>query len=41
MSNLLPPYKPLMKSQTAKLGRDQKKAYFDKYDYRVKLFQKQ
>ncbi|PIA61464.1 hypothetical protein AQUCO_00300754v1 [Aquilegia coerulea] len=36
----LPPFKPLRKSQIAKLSKDQKKAYFDEYDYRVKLLQK-
>ncbi|KAD6120191.1 hypothetical protein R6Q59_026243 [Mikania micrantha] len=36
----LPPFKPLKKSQLAKLSREQKKAYFDEYDYRVKLLQK-
>ncbi|XP_077219451.1 translocase of chloroplast 159, chloroplastic-like [Tasmannia lanceolata] len=36
----LPPFKPLKKSQIAKLSKDQRKAYFDEYDYRVKLLQK-
>lgn len=36
----LPPFKPLRKSQIAKLTKEQRKAYFDEYDYRVKLFQK-
>ncbi|MCL7029561.1 hypothetical protein MKW94_023681 [Papaver nudicaule] len=36
----LPPFKPLRKSQIAKLSKEQKKAYFDEYDYRVKLLQK-
>ncbi|KAI3732459.1 hypothetical protein L1987_63664 [Smallanthus sonchifolius] len=36
----LPPFKPLKRSQLAKLNREQKKAYFDEYDYRVKLLQK-
>ncbi|KAG8658826.1 hypothetical protein MANES_03G195500v8 [Manihot esculenta] len=36
----LPPFKPLKKSQVNKLSRKQKKAYFDEYDYRVKLLQK-
>lgn len=36
----LPPFKPLRKSQIAKLSKDQKKAYFEEYDYRVKLLQK-
>uniref|UniRef100_A0A251THY5 Putative chloroplast protein import component Toc86/159 n=1 Tax=Helianthus annuus TaxID=4232 RepID=A0A251THY5_HELAN len=36
----LPPFKPLKRSQLAKLSNEQKKAYFDEYDYRVKLLQK-
>ncbi|KAI3903840.1 hypothetical protein MKW92_024007 [Papaver armeniacum] len=36
----LPPFKPLRKSQIAKLSKEQRKAYFDEYDYRVKLLQK-
>lgn len=36
----LPPFKPLRKSQIAKLTREQKKAYLEEYDYRVKLLQK-
>ncbi|TMW83854.1 hypothetical protein EJD97_000594 [Solanum chilense] len=36
----LPPFRPLRKSQIAKLSKEQKRAYFDEYDYRVKLFQK-
>ncbi|KAJ6817409.1 translocase of chloroplast 159, chloroplastic-like [Iris pallida] len=36
----LPPFKPLRKSQMAKLTKEQKRAYFDEYDYRVKLLQK-
>ncbi|KAF8015091.1 hypothetical protein BT93_H0784 [Corymbia citriodora subsp. variegata] len=36
----LPPFKPLRKSQIAKLSKEQKKAYFEEYDYRVKLLQK-
>ncbi|XP_074268536.1 translocase of chloroplast 159, chloroplastic-like isoform X2 [Silene latifolia] len=36
----LPPFKPLKKSQMAKLSSDQKKAYFEEYDYRVKLLQR-
>ncbi|XP_010910150.1 translocase of chloroplast 101, chloroplastic [Elaeis guineensis] len=36
----LPPFKPLRKSQVAKLTKEQKKAYFDEYDYRVNLLQK-
>ncbi|XP_061339727.1 translocase of chloroplast 159, chloroplastic-like [Gastrolobium bilobum] len=34
------PFKPLKKSQVAKLSREQRKAYFEEYDYRVKLLQK-
>ncbi|RAL39098.1 hypothetical protein DM860_011584 [Cuscuta australis] len=36
----LPPFKPLRKAQMAKLSKEQKKAYFEEYDYRVKLLQK-
>lgn len=36
----LPPFKPLRKSQIAKLSKEQKKAYFEEYEYRVKLLQK-
>ncbi|XP_044500045.1 translocase of chloroplast 159, chloroplastic-like [Mangifera indica] len=36
----LPPFKPLRKSQVAKLSKEQRKAYFEEYDYRVKLLQK-
>ncbi|CAL9130279.1 unnamed protein product [Musa textilis] len=36
----LPPFKPLKKSQIAKLTEEQRRAYFDEYDYRVKLLQK-
>ncbi|KAJ4968013.1 hypothetical protein NE237_014714 [Protea cynaroides] len=36
----LPPFKPLRKAQVAKLSKEQRKAYFDEYDYRVKLLQK-
>ncbi|KAK1292695.1 hypothetical protein QJS10_CPB17g01338 [Acorus calamus] len=36
----LPPFKPLRKAQIAKLTKEQRKAYFDEYDYRVKLLQK-
>ncbi|XP_042516922.1 translocase of chloroplast 159, chloroplastic-like [Macadamia integrifolia] len=36
----LPPFKPLRKAQVVKLSKEQKKAYFDEYDYRVKLLQK-
>ncbi|KAH9610584.1 hypothetical protein KSS87_000869 [Heliosperma pusillum] len=33
----LPPFKPLKKSEVAKLSKDERKAYFEEYDYRVKL----
>lgn len=36
----LPPFKPLRKSQLAMLSKDQRKAYFEEYGYRVKLLQK-
>ncbi|KAA8549173.1 hypothetical protein F0562_000857 [Nyssa sinensis] len=36
----LPPFKPLRKSQIAKLSKEQRKAYFEEYDYRVKLLRK-
>ncbi|CAN6322054.1 unnamed protein product [Urochloa humidicola] len=36
----LPPFKPLSKSQVAKLSKEQQKLYFDEYDYRIKLLQK-
>lgn len=36
----LPPFRPLRKAQLAKLSREQKKAYFEEFDYRVKLLQK-
>ncbi|KAL6992842.1 hypothetical protein U1Q18_010974 [Sarracenia purpurea var. burkii] len=36
----LPPFKPLRKSQISKLSKEQKKAYFEEYDYRVKLLNK-
>lgn len=36
----LPPFRPLKKSQLAKLTNEQQRAYFDEYDYRVKLLQK-
>ena len=36
----LPPFKPLRKSQIAKLSKEQKKAYFEEYEYRAKLLQK-
>ncbi|XP_072994082.1 translocase of chloroplast 159, chloroplastic-like [Typha latifolia] len=36
----LPPFKPLKKTHIAKLSKEQRRAYFDEYDYRVKLLQK-
>ncbi|KAL1225136.1 Translocase of chloroplast [Cardamine amara subsp. amara] len=36
----LPPFKPLRKTQLAKLSTGQRKEYFEEYDYRVKLLQK-
>ncbi|XP_068658563.1 translocase of chloroplast 101, chloroplastic-like isoform X2 [Aristolochia californica] len=36
----LPPFKPLRKAQIEKLSKEQRKAYFDEYDYRAKLLQK-
>nr|CAD1821920.1 unnamed protein product [Ananas comosus var. bracteatus] len=36
----LPPFWPLSKAEIAKLTKKQRKAYFDEYDYRVKLLQK-
>lgn len=36
----LPPFRPLTKSEIAKLNKEQRDAYFGEYDYRVKLFQK-
>lgn len=36
----LPPFRPLRRSQIAKLNKEQKKAYFEEYDYRVKLLEK-
>ncbi|KAF8116509.1 hypothetical protein N665_0017s0065 [Sinapis alba] len=36
----LPPFKPLRKTQLAKLSKEQRKAYLEEYDYRVKLLQK-
>ncbi|PPD81316.1 hypothetical protein GOBAR_DD21767 [Gossypium barbadense] len=36
----LPPFKALRKAQLAKLDKEQRKAYFEEYDYRVKLLQK-
>ncbi|KAJ4834066.1 hypothetical protein Tsubulata_016264 [Turnera subulata] len=36
----LPPFKPLTKSEVDKLSKEQKKDYFEEYDYRVQLLQK-
>ncbi|XVF00028.1 hypothetical protein REPUB_Repub03eG0251000 [Reevesia pubescens] len=36
----LPPFKPLRKAQLAKLSKEQRMAYFEEYDYRVKLLQR-
>ncbi|KAF3436430.1 hypothetical protein FNV43_RR23522 [Rhamnella rubrinervis] len=36
----LPSFKPLRNSQIAKLSKEQRKAYFEEYEYRVKLLQK-
>ncbi|XP_065863652.1 translocase of chloroplast 101, chloroplastic [Euphorbia lathyris] len=36
----LPPFKPLKKSMVNKLSKEQRKAYFEEYDYRVNLLQK-
>ncbi|TVU43940.1 hypothetical protein EJB05_03361, partial [Eragrostis curvula] len=36
----LPPFKPLSKSELAKLSKEQQELYFDEYDYRTKLLQK-
>jgi GTP-binding protein EngB required for normal cell division len=36
----LPPFMPLRKSHIAKLSKERRKAYFEEYDYRVKLLQK-
>lgn len=36
----LPPFKSQRKSQVAKLSKEQRKAYFEEYDYRVQLLQK-
>ncbi|KAL0457404.1 UNVERIFIED_CONTAM: Translocase of chloroplast, chloroplastic [Sesamum latifolium] len=36
----LPPFKPLKKSEIAELSSVQRKAYFEEYDYCVKLLQK-
>ncbi|XP_022760564.1 translocase of chloroplast 159, chloroplastic-like [Durio zibethinus] len=36
----LPPFKPLRRSQVDKLSKEQRTAYYEEYDYRVKLLQK-
>ncbi|KAL8100954.1 translocase of chloroplast 101, chloroplastic-like [Apium graveolens] len=36
----LPPFKPLKKTRLSMLSKEQRKAYFEEYDYRVKLLQK-
>ncbi|RVW55620.1 Translocase of chloroplast 159, chloroplastic [Vitis vinifera] len=36
----LPAFKPLRRSDIAKLSKEQRTAYFEEYDYRVKLLQK-
>ncbi|XP_006396459.2 translocase of chloroplast 159, chloroplastic [Eutrema salsugineum] len=36
----LPPFKPLRKSQLAKLSKEQRNAYFDEYNYREKLLKR-
>lgn len=36
----LPAFKPLRRSDIAKLSKEQRKAYFEEYDYRVKLLRK-
>ena len=36
----LPPFEPLRRSQLTKLSKELRKAYFEEYDYRVKLLQK-
>ncbi|XVF28320.1 hypothetical protein REPUB_Repub15cG0019200 [Reevesia pubescens] len=36
----LPPFKPLRRSQVDKLSKEQRKAYYEEYDYRVKLLLK-
>ncbi|GMJ14086.1 hypothetical protein HRI_005077800 [Hibiscus trionum] len=36
----LPPFKPLKRSQVDKLSKEQRKAYYQEYDYRIKLLQK-
>ncbi|WCJ23496.1 Translocase of chloroplast 159 chloroplastic [Euphorbia peplus] len=36
----LPPFKPLKKTEVNRLSKEQRKAYFEEYDYRVNLLQK-
>lgn len=36
----LPPFRPLTKSEIAKLNKEQRDAYAEEYDYRIKLLQK-
>ncbi|XP_062108645.1 translocase of chloroplast 159, chloroplastic [Humulus lupulus] len=36
----LPSFRPLTRSQIAKLSKEQRKSYFEEYDYRVKLLQR-
>ncbi|KAA3456208.1 translocase of chloroplast 159, chloroplastic isoform X1 [Gossypium australe] len=36
----LPPFKPLKRSEVDKLSKEERKAYYEEYDYRVKLLQK-
>ncbi|KAK8709846.1 hypothetical protein V6N13_060847 [Hibiscus sabdariffa] len=36
----LSPFKPLKRSQVDKLSKEQRKAYYQEYDYRIKLLQK-
>ncbi|CAN6854104.1 unnamed protein product [Brassica oleracea] len=36
----LPPFKPIRRTQLTKLSKELRKAYFEEYDYRVKLLQK-
>ncbi|EPS59170.1 hypothetical protein M569_15638, partial [Genlisea aurea] len=36
----LPPFKPLTKKQLAGISKQQRRAYFEEYDYRVKLLHK-
>ncbi|KAH0898450.1 hypothetical protein HID58_048018 [Brassica napus] len=36
----LPPFQPIRRTQLTKLSKELRKAYFEEYDYRVKLLQK-